>query len=280
MVICVLGAGTMGGGIAQTAAQHGFSTILFDVQPEMPGKAQLAIQKNLQYLADKQKITPAEKDTILSRIQFTADITHCVADVVIEAIIEDIDAKVALFNQVANLNKTETIFATNTSSLSVSGIQQRIQHPQRVVGMHFFNPAPLMKLVEIVKGEQTNASVVVAVTELARQMGKTTVQCKDAPGFIVNRVARPYYLEAMKLVAQGHASAAQADAVLEAAGFKMGPFRLMDLIGLDVNYAVSNSVYQQMGKPARLEPSPLQQQKVAAGKLGRKTGEGFYTYAS
>ncbi len=276
--ICVLGAGTMGSGIAQVAAQSGFSTLLFDVQPEMLEKAKTGIQKNLQYLLDKQKISAEEKEDIFSRIQFVTDINQCKADVVIEAIIEKMDAKLALFNQLAAVNHKEVIFATNTSSLSVTQLQKNLQHPQRVAGMHFFNPAPLMKLVEVVKGELTSDEVVQALTRLAKLMGKTAVQCIDSPGFIVNRVARPYYLEAMKLVELGITTPAAADAALKAAGFKMGPFELMDLIGMDINYAVSQSVYQQMGKPARLEPSALQKEKVEQGKLGRKTGEGFYTY--
>lgn len=278
--IGVIGAGTMGSGIAQVAAQAGFATLLVDVQPAMLDKAKAGIQKNLQYLTDKQKITADEAMVIMGRIQFLNTVSDCKADVIIEAIVEKMEAKLDLFAQLATVNSADTIFATNTSSLSVSAIQQQVADPQRVVGMHFFNPAPLMKLVEIVQGGQTDEAVVASTYQLAKQMGKTPVLCKDAPGFIVNRVARPYYLEAMKLVEQGLATMENVDAALEAAGFKMGPFKLMDLIGLDVNFAVSTSVYEQLNSPARLQPSPLQQQKVAAGKLGRKTGEGFYTYSS
>lgn len=278
--IGVIGAGTMGSGIAQVAAQAGFTTLLVDVQPAMLDKAKAGIQKNLQYLTDKQKITTDDAAAIMARIQFLNSVADCKADVVIEAIVEKMEAKLGLFAQLATVNSPETIFATNTSSLSVSAIQQEVAQPQRVVGMHFFNPAPLMKLVEIVQGDQTDQLVVDTTYQLAKQLGKTPVLCKDAPGFIVNRVARPYYLEAMKLVERGLATMENVDAALEAAGFKMGPFKLMDLIGLDVNFAVSTSVYEQLNSPARLQPSPLQQQKVAEGKLGRKTGEGFYTYSS
>lgn len=278
--IGVIGAGTMGSGIAQVAAQAGYSTLLVDVQPAMLDKAKAGIQKNLQYLTDKQKITADEATAIMGRIQFLNSVADCKADVIIEAIVEKMEAKLDLFAQLAAVNSSDTIFATNTSSLSVSAIQQQVAQPQRVVGMHFFNPAPLMKLVEIVQGQQTDERVVDTTYQLAKQMGKTPVLCKDAPGFIVNRVARPYYLEAMKLVEQGLATMENVDAALEAAGFKMGPFKLMDLIGLDVNFAVSTSVYEQLNSPARLQPSPLQQQKVAEGKLGRKTGEGFYAYGS
>lgn len=278
--IAVVGAGTMGSGIAQVAAQSGFTTLLLDVQPAMLEKAKAGIEKNLQYLTDKQKITAIEAGEILGRIRFISDIQECKANVVIEAIVEKMEIKLKLFEQLAEVNDTDTIFATNTSSLSVSAIQQAVAHPGRVVGMHFFNPAPLMKLVEVVQGDQTDEAVVTATYNLTKQMGKTPVLCKDAPGFIVNRVARPYYLEGMKLVEQGLATMENVDAAMEAAGFKMGPFKLMDLIGLDVNFAVSTSVYEQLDKPARLQPSPLQQQKVAEGKLGRKTGAGFYDYSA
>lgn len=278
--IAVVGAGTMGSGIAQVAAQSGFTTLLLDVQPAMLEKAKAGIEKNLQYLTDKQKITAIEAGEILGRIRFISDIQECKANVVIEAIVEKMEIKLKLFEQLAEVNDTDTIFATNTSSLSVSAIQQAVAHPGRVVGVHFFNPAPLMKLVEVVQGDQTDEAVVTATYNLTKQMGKTPVLCKDAPGFIVNRVARPYYLEGMKLVEQGLATMENVDAAMEAAGFKMGPFKLMDLIGLDVNFAVSTSVYEQLDKPARLQPSPLQQQKVAEGKLGRKTGAGFYDYSA
>jgi 3-hydroxybutyryl-CoA dehydrogenase len=278
--IGVIGAGTMGSGIAQVAAQSGFATLLVDVQPAMLEKAKAGIQKNLQYLTDKQKITADEATAIMGRIVFLNNVADCQADVVIEAIVEKMEAKLDLFAQLAAVNSPDAIFATNTSSLSVSAIQQQVPQPQRVVGMHFFNPAPLMKLVEIVQGHQTSDFVLNTAYNLAKQMGKTPVLCKDAPGFIVNRVARPYYLEAMKLVEQGLATIENVDAALEAAGFKMGPFKLMDLIGLDINFAVSTSVYEQLNSPARLQPSPLQQQKVAEGKLGRKTGAGFYVYGN
>lgn len=278
--IGVIGAGTMGSGIAQVAAQAGFATLLTDVQPAMLDKAKAGIQKNLQYLTDKQKIMAHEATAIMGRIRFLNNVADCKADVIIEAIVEKMEAKLDLFAQLAAVNSPDTIFATNTSSLSVSAIQQQVVHPQRVVGMHFFNPAPLMKLVEIVQGQQTAEAVLTTTYQLAKQMCKTPVLCKDAPGFIVNRVARPYYLEAMKLVEQGLATMENVDAALEVAGFKMGPFKLMDLIGLDINFAVSTSVYEQLNSPVRLQPSPLQQQKVAEGKLGRKTGEGFYAYGS
>lgn len=277
--ICICGAGTMGSGIAQVAAQHDFHTILYDISAEMIEKAKLAIEKNLQLLADKNKITAEAKQATLGRLFFTSDTNHCIADVIIEAIVEKIPAKIALFNQLAEINHGETIFATNTSSLSVTEIAAGVMHPQRVVGMHFFNPAPVMKLVEVVKAEQTEDDVVTVIYELAEQLGKTPVLCKDAPGFIVNHVARPYYLEALKLIELGVSDFETIDALLESSGFKMGPFKLMDLIGNDINYAVSNSVYEAMGKPERLQPSPIQKEKVEKGELGKKTGKGYYNYS-
>ena len=276
--ICVIGAGTMGSGIAQTAAQSGFYTLLFDINREVLEKAKTSIQKSLQYLLDKQKISAGEKENIYQRIQFITDTNDCLADIIIEAIVEKVEAKVAIFNQLAELNHSEVIFATNTSSLSVSEIQARVQQPQRVVGMHFFNPAPVMKLVEVVKGDQTTDEVAQTVYELCLQMNKTPVMCKDAPGFIVNRVARHYYLEAMKLVENGIATIENVDEIMEASGFKMGPFKLMDLIGMDVNLAVSQSLYDACNKAERFKPSPLQIDKVSKGELGKKTGKGFYNY--
>lgn len=276
--ICICGAGTMGSGIAQVSAQAGFHTLLYDVNKEVLQKAKTAIENGVHTLEAKNKITHAEKETILSNLHFVSGINDCIADIIIEAIVEDVKVKTGLFNQLAEVNHSETIFATNTSSLSVSKIAVGVMHPSRVVGMHFFNPAPFMKLVEVVKGSQTDDSVVNTVYTLARQLGKTPVICKDAPGFIVNHVARPYYLEALILLEEGAATIETIDTLMEATGFKMGPFKLMDLIGNDINYAVSCSVYEQMGKPERLKPSGIQQQKVASGQLGRKSGKGYYLY--
>lgn len=276
--ICVIGAGTMGSGIALASAQSGFYTLLFDINNEVLEKARASVQKNLQFLVDKQKISAGEKEKVLNRIRYINDTNDCLADVIIEAIVEKPEAKVAIFNQLAEVNHAEVIFASNTSSLSVSQIQAKVMHPQRVVGMHFFNPAHIMKLVEVVKGEQTSDAVAKAIYDLCLQMNKTPVMCKDAPGFIVNRVARHYYLEAMKLVETGVAGIENVDDIMEATGFKMGPFRLMDLIGNDINLAVSQSLYEASGFAERFRPSPLQQQKVADGELGKKTGKGYYSY--
>ena len=276
--ICVCGAGTMGSGIAQAAAQSGFTTILYELNTDVLERAKFSIEKNLGYLVEKGKITAADRARIIEQIQFTGNIRDCLADVFIEAIIEKPEAKIALFDQLAELNRSECVFASNTSSLSITAIARHVKNPERVIGMHFFNPAPVMKLVEIVTTIHTSRKVREQVIELAKQMGKTPVVCKDSPGFIVNRVARPYYIESLRLVEEGLTGFGQMDGLLEATGFRMGPFKLMDLIGNDVNYAVSCSVYEQLNKPERLMPSFIQEQKVKEGKLGKKSGEGYYKY--
>ncbi|WP_291908540.1 3-hydroxyacyl-CoA dehydrogenase NAD-binding domain-containing protein [Chitinophaga sp. CB10] len=277
--IAVCGAGTMGAGIAQVAASSGFSTILFDIAPAMLDRAKAQIEKSLALAVDKGRITPENKAETLQKLRFTSNMEECIADVIIEAIIEKMEAKVSLFNQLAECNHADTIFATNTSSLSVSALAAAISvNPSRVVGMHFFNPAHAMKLVEVISGAQTSETAAGAIYTLARQMGKTPVKVKDSPGFIVNRVARHYYLEAMKIAEEGIADFSGIDQLLEAAGFRMGPFALMDLIGNDINLAVSQSLYNAFDQAPRFKPNHLQEQRVKEGKLGRKTGLGFYRY--
>jgi 3-hydroxybutyryl-CoA dehydrogenase len=260
--ICVCGAGTMGAGIAQVFAQHGFKTILFDLNNDILSKARERIEKKLPD----------------APILYTSNIEDCRADIIIEAIIEKEDIKAYLFNKLATINGDKTIFATNTSSLSVSAIAQKLSQPAQLAGMHFFNPAPVMKLVEIVSTEFTSKGITDTLTTLTKTIGKTPVLCKDAPGFIVNHVARPYYIEALHLAQQYNIPFENIDNLMEASGFKMGPFRLMDLIGNDINYSVSCIVYDALGKPERLKPSPIQKEKVDNGNLGRKTGKGYYEY--
>ena len=276
--ICVCGAGTMGSGIAQAAAQAGLATILYEVNPAVLQKAQSGIDRNLQSLVEKGKITAYQKVQTYGLIRFTDDLQTCLADVFIEAIVEKPELKIALFNQLAELNHGDVIFASNTSSLSITEIAKGVLHPERVIGMHFFNPATIMKLVEVVNTAFTNTVTTETIISLAKQMKKTAVVCIDSPGFIVNRVARPYYIESLRLLEEGHTEKEQLDRLLETSGFKMGPFKLMDLIGHDINYEVSCSVWEQLGRPERLKPSPLQEEKVKQGKLGKKTGEGFYKY--
>ena len=278
ITICICGAGTMGSGITQVAAHSGFNTILFDVNDKALENARSVIQRNLDFLENREKISAKEKTKIFNRIQFISDIKDCFAQIIIEAIVEKAEAKISLFNELAQYNNEETIFASNTSSLSISAIQQEIIFPQRVVGMHFFNPAYIMKLVEVVKGSQTDVEIANTVYNICKDMGNIPVMCKDSPGFIVNRIARHYYLESLKLVEDGIASFDDVDTILEASGFKMGPFKLMDLIGIDINLAVSRSIYEAFDKAERFIPSALQEEKVSNGELGKKTGKGFYQY--
>ena len=278
--ITICGAGTMGSGIAQVSAMAGFRTILYDLNKSVLDKAAASLDKNLQSLVDKKRIDPEKKQSVLQLITFTSEIDQCLSDLVIEAIVENYEVKMELFKALSERNPPETIFASNTSSLSVSRIAEGLPHPNRVAGLHFFNPAPLMKLVEVVKAEQTSEEVIHQLVQLTKILGKQPVVCTDAPGFIVNRVARPYYIESLRLVEEGLADFATVDRILEASGFKMGPFKLMDLIGNDVNYAVSCSVFEQLDQPERLKPSYLQKEKLDAGELGRKTGKGYYDYNS
>lgn len=276
--ICVCGAGTMGSGIAQVAAQSGFTTILFDVNEAVLSKAKFAIETSLQKLQEKGKISQEQQIVFFKSISFTSKMNECKADLIIEAIIEKQEAKVNLFNQLSQINTNNTIFATNTSSISINAIANDCTSSTNIIGMHFFNPATIMKLVEIVKTNTTNNKIIETLMAVCKQMNKVAVVCKDSPGFIVNRVARHYYLEALTLVEKGFATYENIDTIMEASGFKMGPFKLMDLIGMDINFGVSNIVYKAMGKPARLKPSIVQQHKVEAGELGKKTGKGFYSY--
>lgn len=276
--ICVAGAGTMGSGIALCAAQNGFEVILFDLNTQVMEKAIKGIEKNLATLIEKNKISAEEKSTIFNRLQFISDIHDCKASLIIEAIVEKMSIKTELFHQLAMINTAETIFASNTSSLSIDELQKAVPNPERVAGLHFFNPAQIMKLVEVVKATQTADHVIETLVSLCQKLQKTPVVCKDAPGFIVNRVARHYYLEAMRLVENGIATIESVDAIMEASGFKMGPFKLMDLIGNDINLAVTQSLYEAYNHEIRFQPSDLQINKVKAGELGRKTGKGFYAY--
>lgn len=277
--IAVAGAGTMGSGIAFTAALSGYEVILFDKAEPVIQKARAFFEDNSLFLLNKGKITPEQKEELLAAVKFTSNINDCICDMAIEAIIESVPAKHELFSVLASLNGPATILATNTSSLSVTVIQKGIPDPERVVGMHFFNPAHVMKLVEVVEGHQTSADVARNVIEICKKMNKVPVLCKDSPGFIVNRVARHYYLEAMRIAENGIAGFEDIDAAMENAGFKMGPFRLMDLIGMDINLSVSESLYNAFNQQPRFEPNKLQRDKVAAGDLGRKTGKGFYNYS-
>lgn len=276
--IAIAGAGTMGSGIAQVTATAGFSTIIFDINPAMLQKAESAIKKTLQFLVEKHKITPTESLIVQEKIKYTSQISEVIADLIIEAVVERLEVKHQFFQSVAEINSENCILATNTSSIPITQIAAKINHPERVVGIHFFNPAPIMKLVEIISGVQTSNEVAQTCRTLIEGMGKTCVMAKDAPGFIVNRVARHYYVEGLKILEENVADFETIDALMESSGFKMGPFRLMDLIGIDTNFSVTSSVYQLFHQDGKFRPSRIQQQKVDAGHHGRKTGRGFYAY--
>jgi 3-hydroxybutyryl-CoA dehydrogenase len=276
--IVVCGAGTMGSGIAQVAAMSGYPTLLYDVDEKTVQKGRNTIEQNLRVLVERNKIPAGERDMVLGRLSWSAGIRDCRADLIIEAIVEQPEIKLDLFKKLAAINQSDTILASNTSSLSLNALAEKIPGSGRFAGMHFFNPAPLMKLVEVVRTKYTSDDTIDAIIRLAGAMGKTPVLCTDSPGFIVNHVARPYYLEALRLLEQGLTDVDTIDSLMEATGFKMGPFRLMDLIGNDINYAVSESVYDALGRPDRLKPSPIQRVKVEEGSLGRKTGKGYYRY--
>ena len=277
-LICICGAGTMGRGITLAAAGKGVSVILYDLNPDMISGAATAIKQELDQELQKKRITVTEKENIIGRIALSSDISDCRAPLIIEAILEKTEAKSALFLDLARLNHSETIFASNTSSLSVTNIAEQTPFPERVIGLHFFNPANRMKLVEIIRTKYVADSTVERFKKFAGQLEKTPVVCQDTPGFIVNHVARPFYLGALRLAEEKKTDMATIDKLMESAGFKMGPFHLMDLIGNDINYAVSCSLYEALGRPARLKPSSLQESIVKQGLFGKKTGKGFFQY--
>ncbi len=274
----VAGAGTMGSGIALSAAQCGKEVVIYDIAEVGLENAKKAIGKNLDYLIKKEKITAEQRTTIENLISYSSSVDKATGDIIVEAIVEKMEAKVSLLTKLAALNSASTIIASNTSSLSINTLQEALPHPQRVAGMHFFNPANIMKLVEVVRGKNTSTETINIIAALCIEMKKVPVHCTDSPGFIVNRVARHFYLEALQLVEDGTCTPEQADAAIENAGFKMGPFKLMDLIGMDINLAVSQSLYDAYNGAIRFKPSALQAAKVAAGELGKKTGKGFYPY--
>ena len=275
----VVGAGTMGAGIAQTAAQAGWTAVISDVNIDASRKAIEGIRKNFDKLVEKNKITPDARDAYAARIQLATipgDYAPC--EVIIEAVIEDLKLKADVLRPIS-AEAPRAIIASNTSSLSITKIGRAIEAGKRTVGMHFFNPVPLMPLVEVIAGDDSDPAAVNRVFEIATAWGKTAVRAKDTPGFIVNRVARGYYLESLRMLEEGIAGVDEIDHTLKTlGGFRMGPFELMDLIGIDVNYAVSCSVWEQMGSPARLTPHPLQKQLVDGKMLGRKSKLGFYSY--
>ncbi len=280
MKVAVIGAGTMGSGIAQVAAQAGHPVVLFDTRMEAVDKALAGLRKTLDKLVEKGKLTAEQADGIHGRIIPASDLKDLVGGgLVIEAIIEDLGIKKKLFTELEGILAADAILATNTSSLSVTAIAGGLEHPERMVGLHFFNPAPLLPLVEVVPGLATEAGLPARMMALMRAWGKVPVLCKDTPGFIVNRVARPFYGEAIRIYEEGIADMPTIDAAMKSVGFKMGPFELMDLIGNDINFTVTKTVWEAFFYDPRYKPSFTQQRQVESGRLGRKSGRGYYTYA-
>lgn len=281
-VVAVIGAGTMGSGIAQVAAQAGHPVRLFDLRDGAAADAVQKLRQRFDDLAAKGRITRDAADAAGARLSAATTLDACAdAALVVEAIAEDLAAKRALLRELDARLAADAIVASNTSSLSITAIAAGSRHPARVAGMHFFNPAPLMALVEVVSGRETDAGVARTLAATAVAWGKTPVQARSTPGFIVNRCARPFYGEALLLLAERAADAATLDAVMrEAGGFRMGPFELMDLIGIDVNFAVTQSVFAATFGDPRYAPSFIQREMVDAGHLGRKSGRGFHDHAS
>ena len=275
--IGVVGAGSMGQGIAQVCASADYEVLLFDVDPRVIEKGIQNIVKNFNVAVAKGKLSEEKKMKALRRINPSA-LEGLQVDLVIEAAIEKLEIKQKIFSDLERVNDTHTVLATNTSSLSITKIASALKHPERFLGLHFFNPAHLMKLVEVIAGRQTDQGLMTTMVDFVKGIEKTPVVVKDSPGFIVNRVARHYYLESLHLLEKNSADIGTIDALLRSAGFKLGPFELMDLIGNDVNLEVSRLMYEAFDQTPRFKPSDIQERKVRSGQLGRKTGKGYYDY--
>lgn len=278
-LIGIVGAGAMGSGIAQIASQAGQDVVLFDLSQEALTTSSVNLQKVMNRLIEKGKVTSDEATAIQGRIEKTTVISRLKdCDLIVEAVVEDLEIKKRVFKRIEEIVSKEAIIASNTSSLSITSLASFCNHPERVIGLHFFNPAPLMPLVEIIPALQTKSDLPKQLTDLMSKWGKSPVIAKDTPGFIVNRVARPFYGEALRILDEGIADVPTIDAAMRESGFRMGPFQLTDLIGHDVNYSVTESVFKSFYFDPRYMPSITQLKLVEAGWLGRKSGRGFYNY--
>lgn len=281
MIVGVLGAGTMGAGIAQVAAQNGHNVVLVDLNEDVLNSSKDKLAKIMARLVEKDRVTEEQSNTTQSKISYStslSDFYDC--GLIIEAIVEDIDVKCKVFSQLEDITNDDCILASNTSSLSIASIGASLKNADKIIGIHFFNPAPLMPLVEIIPAVQTSEATLESVKSLIDGWGKVTVVCKDTPGFIVNRVARPFYGEALRIYEEGVADFTTIDwAMTSVGGFRMGPFTLMDYIGNDVNYAVTESVFKAFYYDPRYKPSFTQKRHSEAGYLGRKSGRGYFNYS-
>lgn len=277
--VAVIGSGTMGAGIAQAVVLAGYGVVLYDVSDEILAAASQSIFSSIDQGVKRGK-TPADAaENAKNAIELTTSLTDAAAtDLVIEAAPEKLDLKRDIFGVLDAAAPPHTILASNTSSLSISAIASATTRPDKVLGLHFFNPAHIMKLVEVIRGDDTSEATLAAANTFVASLGKTAVQCIDTPAFIVNRVARPFYGEAFRVLGEQLADVATVDKLMKSIGFKMGPFELVDLIGCDVNFAVTQSVYEAYFHDPKYRPHPIQRRMVESGKLGRKSGRGFYSY--
>ena len=275
----IVGAGTMGQGIAQICAVTGFNVLLYDVDQGLLKKGISSIEDSLQISVDKNKLSTTQKQDAINRIKSCSTLDQLKADLVIEAAVENLGVKREIFKALENTNSVDSILTTNTSSIPVTQIASVLKNPARFAGLHFFNPAHIMKLVEVISGVSTSADTIEQLRVFSKKLGKSPISVKDSPGFVVNRVARHYYVEALKIVEENVTDIKTIDTLLKSSGFKMGAFELMDLIGVDTNFSVTTSMYNAFHQDAKFRPSRIQQQKVDAGHHGQKSGKGFYDYS-
>lgn len=278
MKIGIIGAGVMGRGIAQVSAMAGHEVVLFDINFDVLEASKTAINKNLDKAIQLGKLDEGGKESTLKNIMFSNSIADVQVELIIEAIVERLDVKTKVLSDLAEINGPDTIYASNTSSIPLTQIAASFAYPSQVVGIHYFNPAHIMKLVEVISAEQTSPEVIQVALDYVKSVNKTCVIAKDAPGFIVNRVARHFYVEGLKILEEDVASHDVIDDLVRSSGFKMGPFQLMDLIGVETNLSVTESMYELFNYDQKFRPNRIQQKKAQAGYFGRKSGKGFYTY--